>query len=56
MTYEVTHYMPSLGTDSAGCSTSKDTVNEVLDEVRHSLQYLRSGERIIIELEEGDDN
>lgn len=43
--------MPSLGSDSAGCSTFCDTREGVLKEVKSLLKYLQPGESITVERE-----
>ncbi len=51
MEYKVVTLMPSLGSDTAGCSTFCSTKRAVLDEVRSSLEHLRPGESITVERE-----
>ncbi len=57
MGYKVTTLMPSLGSNTAGCSTFCDTQKEVLKEVKSSLVNLLPGESIIVEcdVQNGED-
>ena len=55
MEYRVTTLMPSLGGDTAGCSTFCSTRKATLDEVRSSLEHLRPGERVVVEREAPDE-
>ncbi len=47
--FHVNHYIPSLGSPSAGCSEFADSITEALSIVEHSLSHMLKDDKIVIE-------
>lgn len=48
-TFKINHYIPSLGSPSAGGLEFTESIGEALESVEHSLLHLKEGEKIVIE-------
>ena len=57
--FHINHYIPSLGSSSAGCSCFTDSITDALSEIEHSLSHMSKDDKIVIkrvdETEEGSD-
>jgi len=47
--FHINHYIPSLGSSSAGCSSFADSITEALNEIEHSLSHMSKDDKIVIE-------
>ena len=56
MMFHVNHYIPSLGSPSAGCSQFTESVEETLKSVRHSLLHMSEDDTIVIEKAGNEDD
>lgn len=52
--YNITHYMPELGSPTAGVSTYANTEDDLFDLINLGIKYLKPGQRIVIEIDEGE--
>ncbi len=53
--FHVNHYIPSLGSPSAGCSQFTESIQETLESVEHSLLHMSEDDTIVIERAGGED-
>lgn len=47
--FHINHYIPSLGSPSAGCSQFADSITEALSMVEHSLSHMSKDDKVVIE-------
>ena len=48
--FHINHYIPSLGSSSAGCSCFADSITDALNEIEHSLPHMSKDDKIVIEI------
>lgn len=53
--FHINHYIPSLGSPSAGCSQFTESVEETIKSVEHSLLHMSEGDTIVIEKAGGEE-
>ena len=47
--FHINHYIPSLGSPSAGCSQFANSITEALNIVEHSLSHMLKDDKVVIE-------
>ena len=46
--FHINHYIPSLGSSTAGCSQITDSITDTLNAVEHSLCHMSKDDKIVI--------